>query len=105
MPKNFIVLYPCHVAGDRGGSEAVSAGDEVDGDELHADHHRDTGVGVRGELETNLHAKFHYHGGFGPSPLHHARAIGLKGLGGVQPPPGKIIQLVGMKIEPLSAQE
>ena len=31
-------------------------------------------------------------------------AIGLKGLGGLQPPLGKIIQLVGMKIEPLSAQ-
>ena len=34
-----------------------------------------------------------------------SRAIGLKGLGGFQPPLGKIIQLVGMKIEPLSAQE
>ena len=33
------------------------------------------------------------------------RAFGLKGLGGLQPSPGKIIQLVGMKIEPLSAQE
>ena len=54
MPKNFIVLYPCHVAGDRGGSEAVSAGDEVDGDELHADHHRDNSLGVRGELETSI---------------------------------------------------
>ena len=54
MPKNFIVLYPCHVAGDRGGSEAVSAGDEVDGDELHAEPHRHASVGVRGELETNI---------------------------------------------------
>ena len=34
-----------------------------------------------------------------------ARAFGLKGLGGLQPPLGKIIQLVGMIIEPLSAQE
>ena len=34
-----------------------------------------------------------------------SRAIGLKGLGGLQPPQGKINQLVGMKIEPLSAQE
>ena len=34
-----------------------------------------------------------------------SRAIGLKGLGGLQPPLGKIIQLVGIKIEPLSAQE
>ena len=42
------------LAGDRGGTEAVSAGDEVDGDELHAEHHRDASVGVRGELETNL---------------------------------------------------
>ena len=35
----------------------------------------------------------------------HSRAIGLKGLGGLQPSLGKIIQLVGMIIEPLSAQE
>ena len=42
------------LAGDRGGFEAVSAGDEVDGDELHADHHRDNSLGVRGELETSI---------------------------------------------------
>ena len=32
----------------------MSAGDEVDGDELHAEPHRHASVGVRGELETNI---------------------------------------------------
>ena len=41
----------------------------------------------------------------GPIIRPQTRAFGLKGLGGLQPPQGKIFQLVGMKIEPLSAQE
>ena len=39
----------------------MSAGDEVDGDELHADHHRDNSLGVRGR-EPSRTLKFDNHG-------------------------------------------